>query len=180
MQHQAAPVPPVQMPKYNRKKESRRRLGRGGKGNQRAVILDRWHQGIAIKGSWLVLFLMLLCLQRLVPVKATARERASVPLEEKVSAGKVCDDEGKMVKRTSHDEQWQRGEKEEREWERWKNTGKNESGNWKKGKNNKYQRGKNQRKERRKAGYKGWSWWKWSKERTKQHAEEREEERGKK
>ena len=40
------------------------------KGNQRAVNLVRQHQGAAMKGSWLALYLMTLCFQRLVQVKA--------------------------------------------------------------------------------------------------------------
>ena len=45
-------------------------------------------------------------------------------LQDEVSACKLCDEEGKMVRHTSQDEQSQGRQKEERRWESWRDEGK--------------------------------------------------------
>ena len=55
-----------------------------GRENQRAVDVDRQYQRVTMKGSWPVLFSILLCLQAMAPEKAAERRSFHPEMEMKV------------------------------------------------------------------------------------------------
>ena len=57
------------------------------RGNQRAVNMDRQYQGVTMKGSRPILFLILLCLQGMALEKAAERRSSHPEMEMKVEVG---------------------------------------------------------------------------------------------
>ena len=114
MQHRPAPVKPVHVPKEQSQEERA-----GGEWDQeRRKLGSREFEppvpGGPTKGSWLALFLILLCFQRVVQVKATEMSSICKEDERKVEAGKQMREEaGEQIRQDlGHRVEWHC-----REWE---------------------------------------------------------------